>query len=147
MATTKKVLLVRLFAFSALLPALSWAADMGADETKVVDTTQSLLTAMGQQNLDQFHHVTCPNFYLFDNGKQLPGDEVMNLIKQAHASGISFVWQVTQPQVHIDGNTAWITYVDPVSITSATGKKNENLLESAVLNRTQDGWCMRFFHR
>jgi ketosteroid isomerase-like protein len=146
MATTKKALLRRLFIFAALLPAVSWAADTGTDETKVVDTMQSLFTAMGQENLDQFHHVTCPNFYLFDNGKQLSGDEIMNWIKKAHASGTSFVWQITQPQVNVDGNTAWITYINQGSITNATGKKDMKWLESAVLNRAGDGWCIRFAH-
>jgi hypothetical protein len=146
MATTKKVLLVRLFAFAALLPTLSWAADMGTDETKVADTMQSLLTAMSQDNLEQFHHVTCPNFYMFDNGKQLSGDELMNVIKEARSSGTSFMFQVTQPQAHVDGNTAWITYTDQGFIADAKGKKDLKWLESAVLNRTGDGWCIRFFH-
>jgi ketosteroid isomerase-like protein len=146
MATTKKVMLRGLLALTALLPAWSWAAEMGADETKVVDTMHALFTAMEQENLDQFHHVTCPNFYLFDNGKQLSGDGVMNFIKKAHASGTSFVWQVTQPQVYVDGNTAWITYINQGSITNAAGKKDMKWLESAVLNKTADGWCIHFAH-
>jgi ketosteroid isomerase-like protein len=146
MAITKKVLLVRLLAFATLLPALSWAADMRADETKVADTMQSLLTAMGQDNLEQFHGVTCSNFYFFDNGKQLSGDELMNVIKDARSSGTSFVFQVTQPQAHVDGNTAWITYTDQGSITDAKGKQDMKWLESAILNRTGGGWCVRFLH-
>jgi ketosteroid isomerase-like protein len=146
MKTARPASLAKLLILSALLPASLWATDMGTDETKVLDTMRSLFAAMGQENLDQFHHVTCPGFYLFDSGKQLQGDEVMQFIKKAHASGTSFAWQITQPQVHVDGKTAWITYVNEGSITHAGSKQNMQWLESAVLDRTDDGWCIRFAH-
>jgi hypothetical protein len=40
----------------------------------------------------------------------------MNLIKALHAEGKRFEWNVTEREVHISGNMAWIAYVNKGSI-------------------------------
>ena len=66
-------------------------------------------------------------------GKRFDGDALMELIKTAHAAGKVYVWNVTEPEVHIEGDIAWITYVNRGSIQDASGTKSMNWLESAVL--------------
>ncbi len=48
----------------------------------------------------------------------------MAFIKAQHASGKRYEWNVTNPDVHIDGDTAWIAYTNMGSITDASGTKN-----------------------
>jgi len=43
----------------------------------------------------------------------------MTHIKTLLAAGKRYEWSVTEPDVHISGNTAWIAYVNKGSITDA----------------------------
>lgn len=134
-------------ALAVLVPSVSLSATSGNDEATVVDTMHSMFAAYTHDDLGQFHHVACPDFYAFDQGKSFPGDTLFELIKKYHAQGNVFVWQVTEPKVHVDGNMAWITYVNRGSFADASGKKMDvSWLESAVLSRTADAWCVRFLH-
>jgi hypothetical protein len=45
-------------------------------------------------------------------GKRFTGDELTALIKSRHDEGVVFVWRITEPDVRIDGNIVWITYVN-----------------------------------
>jgi hypothetical protein len=49
----------------------------------------------------------------------------MALIKAQHAAGKRYEWNVTEPDVHISGNTAWIAYVNKGSVSDASGTKPE----------------------
>ncbi len=51
----------------------------------------------------------------------------MAFIKSQHAADKN----VTEPDVHISGNIAWIAYVKKGSITDASGTTNQKWLESA----------------
>jgi ketosteroid isomerase-like protein len=70
----------------------------------------------------------------------------MNLIKALHAEGKRFEWNVTEPDVHITGNMAWIAYVNKGSITDASGTVNQNWLESAFLQKQAGIWKIVFMH-
>jgi quercetin dioxygenase-like cupin family protein len=97
-------------------------------------------------DLALFHTVVAAGFYSYDAGKRFTGDELMALIKSRHEAGVVFVWRVTEPEVHIDGNTAWVTYVNRGSVTDAAGAKDVTWLESAVLRMEGDTWRIQFFH-
>ena len=75
------------------------------------------------------------DFYSYDGGARFTGDELMALIKTAHASGKVFVWNVTKPEVRMHGDVAWITYVNEGSVKDASGTRNVTWLESAFLGR------------
>jgi ketosteroid isomerase-like protein len=79
-------------------------------------------------------------------GNRFTGEALLQLVKNAHASGKVYVWEVTDPEVHIDGNSALITYVNRGSIKDATGVKEMSWLESAVLRKNGDAWRIHFFH-
>jgi len=76
----------------------------------------------------------------------MSGDELMGFVMDGHAAGKVYVWKVTQPQVHVDGETAWITCVNLGSLQDETGKKGLSWLESAVLRRSSGVWRIHFFH-
>lgn len=134
-------------ACAALLASTaSQAATPEADQQAIVSTVRTMFVALGHDDLAQFHRVVCPGFYAFDTGKPFAGDELPALVKKFHDSGYVFVWNVTEPQVHAGKDMAWITYVNRGSFTHAALKKDATWLESATLNRTQDGWCIAFLH-
>ena len=122
------------------------AAQPSTDQEKIVEALRQMYVAATNDDLDQFRAVTSPDFFTFDGGMRMSGDELMALIKDAHAAGKVYVWEVTEPQVHIDGQTAWVTYVNRGSLQDAAGKKDLAWLESAVLRKYDDTWRIQFFH-
>jgi ketosteroid isomerase-like protein len=105
-----------------------------------------MYVAATNDDMEQFRAVTTPDFYTFDAGKRMTGDQLMGLVKSAHDAGKIYVWRVMDPQVHVDGKAAWITYVNRGSVQDATGKKDLSWLESAVLRKDAGTWRIRFFH-
>ena len=124
----------------------TFASEPVADEEKIIEVIRLMYVALTNDDLAQLRNVASPEFYAFDVGRQLTGEELMELVKNAHAAGKIYVWQVTEPQVHIDGKTAWITYVNRGSLQDATGKKDLSWLESAVLRKENGVWRIQFFH-
>ena len=125
-------------------PALAFQA--ATDQEKVVEAVRLMYVAATNDDMTQFRAVTSPDFYAFDGGKRMTGDELMGFVKNAHAAGKIYVWQVTEPQVYVDGATAWITYVNHGSLQDSAGKKDLSWLESAVLRKDNDTWRIHFFH-
>jgi len=116
------------------------------DQQQVVDTVSTIFTAARADDLAKFDSVIAPGFYIFDGGARFEGDAIMVLIKAQHAAGKRYEWNVTEPDVHISGNTAWIAYVNKGSITDASGTVNQNWLESAFLQKQAGAWKIVFMH-
>jgi ketosteroid isomerase-like protein len=119
---------------------------LSADQAKIVSAVSAVYEAAAEDDLTKFHAVVAPGFYLYDAGKRLDGDEIMALIKSAHAQGKRYEWNVTEPDVHVIGNTAWIAYVNRGSITDQSGTAAVMWLESAFLERTAGIWKIDFMH-
>ena len=130
----------------ACLSGTALASQATTDQEKVIEAMRLMYVAATNDDMDQFRAVTSPDFYTFDGGKRMTGDELMGFIKDAHAAGKVYVWEVTEPQVYVDGQTAWITYVNRGSLQDATGRKDLTWLESAVLRRDNGTWRIHFFH-
>lgn len=116
------------------------------DQLQVTETVRAMFAAAASEDLDKFRTVIAPNFYAFDAGGRFTGDALMELIKTAHAAGKVYVWTVNEPEVHVDGDVAWITYVNRGSIKDASGTKELSWLESAVLRKEKGSWRIQFFH-
>jgi ketosteroid isomerase-like protein len=116
------------------------------DYALVVDALNTMYAAATTDDLARFRTVAASDFYAFDGGKRFTGDSLMELIKGLHAAGKVYVWRVTEPEVHIDGDIAWVTFVNRGSIQDASGTKDVTWLESAVLEKEAVGWRIKFFH-
>ena len=117
-----------------------------ADQVQVTEAIRLFFAAATAVDLDKLHAVTAPDFYAFDAGGRFTRDALMDLIKAAHAAGKVYVWTVNEPEVHISGDIAWITYVNHGSIKDASGTKDVTWLESAVLQKEKGIWRIHFFH-
>lgn len=147
-----KKCILRLIAAAALVSftVTAFASDQstpaGNDEAKVTEAVRSFFAAATTDDLDKLHAVTTSDFYAFDAGGRFTRDALMELIKTAHAAGKVYLWTVNDPEVHIAGDVAWMTYVNRGSISDASGKKDVRWLESAVLRKDQGTWRIQFFH-
>jgi ketosteroid isomerase-like protein len=128
------------------LPLFAAEPSADSDEARVIEVMRTFYVAATNDDLAKFHTVVTRDFYSFDGGKRFTGDELMELIKQAHAAGKVYVWTVTKPEVRIQGDVAWITYVNEGSVKDASGTKNVTWLESAFLRKEAQNWRIEFFH-
>jgi ketosteroid isomerase-like protein len=117
-----------------------------ADQTQIVNTVSTIFTAARVDDVAKFDSVIASDFYIYDGGVRFNGDSVMAVIKAQHAAGKRFEWNVTEPDVHISGNTAWIAYVNQGSITDASGTLSQKWLESAFLQKQAGIWKIVFMH-
>ena len=85
-------------------------------------------------------------FTFFDNGVRLDGDSLMTLLEKMHATGARFEWHVTEPDIHINGNTAWIAYTNKGNITNASTTTDQQWVESAFLEKQSGNWKIVFMH-
>ena len=140
----KASLLCATLALILLLPIC--AAEPAPDEKEVTDAVRSMFSAFAADDLASFRTVTAKDFYAFDVGKRFDGEALMDVIKQAHAGGTVFVWNVARPAVHVHRDIAWITYVNEGSIQDSAGTKKMTWLESAVLRKEHGVWRVQFLH-
>ncbi len=140
----KTLFLCGAFLLGLLLPVPG--AESNAGENEVTEAVRSMFAAFVADDFAKFHEVAGADFYAFDGGARYKGDELIELIKKAHAGGKKFVWTITKPKVHVEGDVAWITYVNDGSIQDASGTKKMSWLESAVLRKKDGKWRVQFLH-
>ena len=116
------------------------------DQKQVVDTVSTIFSAVGAEDIAKLDSVITPDFYIFANGMRFNGDALMDAIKALHAAGKRNNERVTEPDIHIFGNNAWIAYVNKGSTTDASGTVNQNWLESAFLEKQAGTWKIVFMH-
>jgi ketosteroid isomerase-like protein len=117
-----------------------------ADQTQIVNTVSTIFTAARADDVAKFDSVIASDFYIYDGGVRFNGDAIMAFIKAQHAAGKRYEWNVTEPDVHVSGNTAWIAYVNKGSITDASGTVSQKWLESAFLQKQSGIWKIVFMH-
>jgi hypothetical protein len=83
--------------------------------------------------------------YLFDNGSRFTPESIMALMAKLKSQGTTFVWSVTEPDVHLDCTTGWIAYLNKGSMQDSTGTKDLQWLESADLIKKDGVWRIQFF--
>jgi ketosteroid isomerase-like protein len=110
---------------------------------KAVNTVFAALRASDSQKLDS---VVTPDFYIFDGGVRLNADSLLTVMKAQYAAGKRYEWNVTDPDIHISGDSAWIAYVDKGSIRDAAGSVDHQWLESAFLEKKEGTWKIVFMH-
>jgi hypothetical protein len=76
------------------------------EQTKIVDTVSTIFDAARADDVAKFDSVIASDFYIFDGGARFNGYSIMALIKAQHVAGKRYEWNVTEPDVHITGNTA-----------------------------------------
>jgi ketosteroid isomerase-like protein len=130
----------------AVMTLFAGNINAGTQEQQIVDTVSTIFIAASTDDVAKFDSVVAPDFYIFDGGVRFKGDTIMAFIKAQHAAGKRYEWNVTEPDVHLSGDTAWIAYVNKGSIGDASGTTKQNWLESAFLEKQAGEWKIVFMH-
>ena len=143
-----------IFLFAVVAFAQSPMAKQGAascsvgprDTERVTETLKQMYVAATNDDMTLFRTVAAKDFYAFDGGRRLNGDELMGLVQTVHKAGKKYVWTVTEPDVRLMCNDAWIAYTNRGSIQDESGTKSVTWLESAFLHKEAGTWKIQFFH-
>ncbi|WP_260737308.1 nuclear transport factor 2 family protein [Tunturiibacter lichenicola] len=150
MSLCRRLALTSVFIALVSSPTISHAkgqkAPTAAEQEKIVATVGTIFTSALTDDFAKFDSVIAPGFYIYDGGARFNGDSILNFIKAQHAAGKRYEWNITEPDVHIDGNTAWMAYVNKGKITDASGTVDQRWLESAVLQKQKGEWKIVFMH-
>ena len=118
------------------------------DEASIVDTVRTMYAAATVDDMTKLHAIFAPGAYLFDGGVRYNSvDALMQLIHDYRAKGAKFVWNVTQPDVHVHCNEAWVAFVNDGSIAmpGAAAATPQKWLESANMEKQDGVWKIVFF--
>jgi hypothetical protein len=126
--------------------AASACAPAATAQTDIVAVMEDMFAALRSDNKERLQQITSPDFYAYDGGMRFTGPAMIDFIKQGHASGKRWEWSVTNPEVHVACNLAWITYVDQGSVEDSSGRQALTWLESAILEYSNARWHIRFVH-
>ncbi|MDE3201903.1 MAG: nuclear transport factor 2 family protein [Acidobacteriota bacterium] len=122
-------------------------SNLNKNQEQVVDKVKGMLVAAKTDDQAKFDSLILPGFYMYDGGKRFDGDAMMKLIKTLHGKGFRYDWNVTNPDVHIEGKTAWVAYVNRGSVTDPQGKVTMmSWLESGFLEKRDGVWKIAFLH-
>src|SRR3546814_12751684 len=111
-----------------------------------METMRVMFTAMADDDMARDRQVATPDCYACDSGRNMTSDQLIDVGEEAREYGMTFYWQVTEPRVHIDGQTAWITYVNRGSIRIGADQREMVWLEYAVLRKNGEAWRIRLLH-
>jgi hypothetical protein len=126
--------------------AQSRCAAKPGDEAAIVGAVRSMYAAATVDDRAKLNSIFAPGFYMFDGGKRFNGDSIMDEMEAFYAKGAKFVWAVTQPDVHVNCDEAWIAYVNQgsVQMSADAAPISTKWLESAVLQRQNGVWRIVF---
>ncbi len=111
-----------------------------------VDTIRQMYGAVTAGNRASALTLFDRDAYLFDVGKRFTPETLIDLILKMEASGTRPQWHVELPESHRACDTAWATWTNHGSFTSAAGIQPRTWLESAVFTWRDGAWKIRFFH-
>ena len=130
----------------ALMTLFSGSMHASNEEQQIVAAVSGIFAALSTEDSAKLDSLTSQDFYVFDGGTRFTRDAMMGMIKAQHAAGKRYEWNVTDADVHVDGNIGWIAYVNKGTITDSSGTAKQNWLESAVLEKREGSWKLVFAH-
>ena len=136
----------RILSAVAVIVLFAGTANAATDEQKILEVVNTYYDALRADDFTKFDSVITSGFYAFDVGKRFNGRSLVETIKSLHEAGKRFEWNVTEPDVHLAGNSAWATWLNKGSVTDASGSRKQDWLESTYLEKQGDNWKMVFFH-
>lgn len=121
---------------------------MKADAQDMIATIERIFNAIGDNDHERLNELLCEDFHAFENGIQVTGRQLLDLMSRYHAEGRRYRWSVNSPQVEWQGNLGVLVYVNNGSITESAASEPIPMswLETAVLRREASGWRLAFLH-
>ena len=115
---------------------------------EIIATIEGLFAAVGKDDRAGAEPFLCRDFHAFENGVQMTGRELLDLMSRFYAEGKRYKWSVNSPQVEVRGDLGVIAYVNHGFITENPGAVPTPMswLETVLLRREASGWRVAFLH-
>lgn len=129
-----------LLAVLALAPAARAAPCPATAPAEIAQTIEDMYAAVSVNDAAKASAFMAPDFYLFEGGVRMSGPQILARMKELSAKGMAYAWSVTQPDVRVFCNDAFIAYVNKGSMTDAAGAHPLTWLESGLLHYDGKAW-------
>jgi len=127
-------------------PAAAKSTSAAPDSQKVVADIQAMFDAAAVGDMAAAKARYTPDAYLFDGGGRYDVDGILSVIRDEKQSGRTYVWKVTNADVHFLCNTAWVAYENEGGSTKNGQVTQTVWLESMVLKAQGGHWLIAFVH-
>jgi hypothetical protein len=115
-------------------------------DAEIVATMVKMYAAAAIDDLSTVKSITTADSYAFDAGQRFTFDALMEMIRKVHAAGTVLEWRVTEPEVHVQCDHAWITYINQGAMQKNGERTPIVWFESAQLQFMDGRWQIQFFH-
>jgi hypothetical protein len=116
------------------------------DKAAVEAAVRGLYKAAAADDIAGAQARMAPGFYAFDSDRRFTADELLQLIRQAHAGGIVIEWNLGPVDVHLGCDMAWAAWDNHGHVGKAPDIQPVDWQESAVLEWRGGAWRMSFLH-
>jgi len=115
------------------------ARSQHSGSSEIRRTLAAFFKALQEQDVERWSNMVTDDFIAFDVGNVFRGRKLFSAAGAALAAGRIHSWRVTRLKVHSCEKWAHATYLN-------RGAPNAAWLESALLQRDQNGWRLKFLH-
>jgi ketosteroid isomerase-like protein len=140
-------LFILLLAAAVASPTQAQFCSSSSQEAKLVEhAIRSFFVALAKDDRAAFQRIVTADFYAFDGGAKMTGNELFQFIVGAHRAGRVINWTIGRVAAKSDCNLAWASW-DNVGSSGVPPKlMPRRWMESAVLRRSPNGWRLEFLH-
>jgi hypothetical protein len=112
----------------------------------VIAALRAFYAALQSDDAQAAERAASQAFYAYDGGVRYTADGLAGTIREARARGASYEWNLSEFDVHVSCDQAWLAYRNTGGVRDDHGFTPVVWLESAALVRTPAGWKVRFLH-
>lgn len=140
---TLKALIV---AMGLTMASAAHAACPSAQVSELGGIVDAMYGALSPGDVARARTFLDPDFYIFEGGVRMGGDQILGMIDSLRARGLTYRWSVNSLDGRVSCSDGWIAYVNRGSITDPKGTKSVSWLESAALHYDGKSWKILFMH-
>ncbi|HLO80297.1 MAG TPA: nuclear transport factor 2 family protein [Chitinophagaceae bacterium] len=127
-----------------LIPALTFSQN--AEQNKVNNTIKAMFDGLSNLSIEQVKNNSTEDLVIFEHGMIWNMDTlstIINALKDFNPVRVnSFEFLKTE----IQGQTAWVAYLNKATVTTNVQKVEYKWLESAVLVKQGNDWKVKMLH-
>jgi hypothetical protein len=141
----KILMLVALAAVAT--PAHARSCQSSGQDAALIDRAiRSFFDALAKDDQAAFQRTVTPDFYAFEIGRKLTGNELFQAVADSHRSGRVINWSIGPVATRSHCDLAWAAWDNIGSAGVPPKIAPRRWMESAVLRRSPTGWRLEFLH-
>ena len=116
------------------------------DTVRVERAVRAMFDALKVDDKSAFQRAVTGDFFAFEVGRRMSGDELFKLVEDSHKSGRVINWSIGPMLIRGDCNSAWAAWDNVGSAGKPPNIAPRRWMESAALRRSSAGWRVEFLH-